>query len=293
MRPSLWQFVGSLRRLALAALASVLLAALLGFVVARRAIRPLARLTEAARRAAAFETAQIAPLPEGGLAETADATRAVNRLIESHRLADALVPRRLALALARDPTGAAPRRVVVTAMATGLAGFADAAGWLGDDAAVALLRRRLTLLAGRIEKTEGVVRGIAGDGLVAILGAPEAQTDHAARAIETVRQIGRFVAEDEALREVSEAPSPGLRIGIATGEAIVGDLGPAGRTTFAALGPVVPLAQRLEWLAHALDEAPPVVVLADAASAAAADQATSLGRHAIGEDKSEIEVFRL
>jgi adenylate cyclase len=185
----------------------------------------------------------------------------------------------------------------VTVLASGLIDFAPHTRDLADDATVALLRRHLTLVAGRVEAHGGMILSVAGDGLIALFGALGGQPDHAARAVETAREVRRFAEQEHAQREAMATAPLGLSIGIASGAVVVGDLGPAGRTSFTVLGPAVPTARRLERLARAFVVAgAPVTALASEATAGAAGisgSASSLGRHPVADSGAEVEVFRL
>ncbi|MDP6707238.1 MAG: adenylate/guanylate cyclase domain-containing protein [Alphaproteobacteria bacterium] len=293
-RPSLWRRLPPLERLALAVAASLLMAALVAYFAVKRALRPLQRLAEAAETAAEFETETIAPLPEGRLAETAAATAALNRLIESRRLTDGLVAQPLARRLAANPSTAVPHRASVTVMAAGLAGFDELTTGLDDEAVVDLLRRHLTLVAGRVHAADGIVIEIAGDILVALW---DGTAGHARQAVEAVREIRRLADQMQGEGAAREVPTPQLSIGLASGEAIVGNLGPAGETRLGALGAIMPLARWLERQARGVaDGSEPVVALAIEATVEAAaigGGARPLGGHAIGDDGQEIAVFRL
>jgi class 3 adenylate cyclase len=244
-----------------------------------------------------FEAEAVSPLPEGRLSELAGASRAMNRLVESRRLGDGLVDKEFARRLAAEPRAALPHRAEVTVLATGRIDFARHTRGLADDATVALLRRHLTLVAGRIQAHGGIVLSVAGDGLIALFGAPGGPPEHAARAVAAAGEVRRFAEQEHAQREAMATAPLGISIGIASGEVIVGDLGPAGRTTFTVLGPAVPTARRLECLAREFGATgEPVTALASEATAGAAGisgSATSLGRHPVADDGAEVEVFRL
>jgi adenylate cyclase len=182
-------------------------------------------------------------------------------------------------------------------MATGLVGFEGLAAEFGDDTVVDLLRRHLTLVAGRVYAADGIVIEVAGDRLVALWGADGAPGEDARRAVEAVREIRRLADQMQGERAASAAPTPQLSIGLASGEAIIGNLGPAGETRLGALGAIVPLARRLEGQARdTADGSEPVVALASEATveaAAVGGEAQPLDRHATGDDDCEISVFRL
>ena len=93
---------------------------------------------------------------------------------------------------------------------------------------------------------EGMVDKYMGDGLMAIFGDPVAHPDHALRAVRAAIDMQR------AARELRERWGPEgrialqIRIGIHTGEAVVGNMGSEQRVDYTAIGPNVNLAERLE-----------------------------------------------
>lgn len=94
----------------------------------------------------------------------------------------------------------------------------------------------------------GLVMDFAGDGVLALFGAPADLPDHAARAVACARAMDAFT--EQFRRDV--APT-GLafghtRIGLHTGEAMVGNFGAVRRLKYTAMGDVVNTASRLEGL---------------------------------------------
>jgi class 3 adenylate cyclase len=89
-----------------------------------------------------------------------------------------------------------------------------------------------------VEAYGGFVDKFIGDGLMAVFGAPEAQPDHADRALEAAQMI---------LDSVHLGRS-GLRVaaGINSGRVVAGPIGGAGRLNFSVIGDVVNVAARVE-----------------------------------------------
>lgn len=251
LRPSALDLIAPALRPLQALLAAALVVALLSWGFARYRLKPLGALTRAVEGMAGPEPTAVASLADAGGPELRRAAQAINRLREVVRIYDGLLPRALARRLATAPGALRPRRSEITVLATGLAGFAEVAGALDDEAAVELLRRHLTLLSGRIQASGGSLVEVRGDGVLAYWGVPESGPEggaggHAVRALQAARAIARLVeAENDRRRAEGLAPLA-LCLGIAGGEALVGDLGPAGRITLTALGPPVALARRLE-----------------------------------------------
>lgn len=93
---------------------------------------------------------------------------------------------------------------------------------------------------------EGTVDKYIGDGLMVFFGDPEPQPDHALRCVRAAIEMQKKTAE---LREkwLREGGFPlYIRIGVNTGEVVVGNMGSARRLAYTVLGSAVNLAQRLE-----------------------------------------------
>ncbi len=138
---------------------------------------------------------------------------------------------------------------VVSCLFSDLAGFTPLSERLGEQATVRLLNRYFDRMTEVIRvRSGGYLNKFLGDGIFAFFGAPLAQEDHAARAIQAALLCAQEVAQlnAELAREAAGAPQLSVRIGIATGEVIVGNCGSSDRTDYTAIGDEVNLASRLE-----------------------------------------------
>jgi class 3 adenylate cyclase/tetratricopeptide (TPR) repeat protein len=113
----------------------------------------------------------------------------------------------------------------------------------------ALLSRFRQAVVEAIEKSNGFVARHQGDGVLAYFGYPIAQENDAERATRAALEVVRRVS----LLDGPSGPHPNVRVGIATGPAVVGDVlstSSSEHSEFAALGTTPNLAARLQGLAR-------------------------------------------
>ncbi len=138
------------------------------------------------------------------------------------------------------------KRVTGTVMFTDIRGFTSLAETQSPEETIELLNTYYTLMFDAIGGHGGIVSQIAGDGLMAIFGAPLPLPDHADAAVRSaldmIEMIGLFNAEQSA----AGRPAIRIGIGIATGDMVAGYTGTQQRATYTCIGDTVNLAARLE-----------------------------------------------
>jgi adenylate cyclase len=134
----------------------------------------------------------------------------------------------------------------MTIMFTDISGFTTLSETLDPEVTGRLLNRHFAELEACIRATGGVIDKYMGDGLLAFWGAPEAMPDHQKRAVDAALAIAATV---RAHNRQADFPLR-VRIGIASGEILVGDLGAPTRTNYTVIGDPVNLAQRLLQTGH-------------------------------------------
>lgn len=117
---------------------------------------------------------------------------------------------------------------------------ADAADVLGE------LTQLLDGVADAITATGGTIDKFTGDGLMAFWNAPLDQPDHARRAVRALPVMLMRLHELNLRREAQRSEPLAIGIGLATGSAMVGEIGHGDRLAYTAIGDVVNLAARLE-----------------------------------------------
>ena len=167
-----------------------------------------------------------------------------------------------------NATIAIEERRVVTVLFADLVGYTSLAEHLDPEAVTRLVESYFQPLVAEIETFGGRVDKVLGDAIIALFGAPVAHEDDADRAVRAALRMQetftRLVAErtaeeDENVDDADPVDDISMRIGINTGEVLVGTI--AG-SDYTAMGDVVNTASRLQALA------PPGSVLIGAATEA-------------------------
>jgi adenylate cyclase len=236
--------------------------------------------------------------------ELAALTHRSSRLTEIDQLSAALARMAAALAnfaryipvdLVRDlvahgeraePGGRSAR---VTVMFADLAGFTGLAERLGP-AVLPVASRFFEAASDAVEQRHGVVDKFIGDAVMALWGAPRHDTLSALHACQSALAISAAV---RAL-PLDEAKGQGLavRIGINSGEAIVGNIGSRTRLNYTAIGDSVNIASRLEG-ANKLFGTAILISAATRAEAGAAIVVRELDRIAVYGKTTGVAVYEL
>jgi adenylate cyclase len=135
---------------------------------------------------------------------------------------------------------------ILTVFFSDLAGFTSLSEKLTPEEVVTLLNRYLTAMTDIILASAGLIDKYEGDAIMALWGAPLPQEDHAARACLAALQNQRRLAELRREFQASGLPPVYSRIGVNTGEMIIGNMGSTQRFDFTVIGDSVNLASRLE-----------------------------------------------
>jgi class 3 adenylate cyclase len=247
-------FLRRLSRVVIAVGGGILLAALgVGWVLARGITRPVAVLGGAARRVGAGELDTRVEIETGDeLEELGDA---FNEMVAGLRERDLIkrsferyVSKAVADEVLRNPQLAklGGSRREITAMFVDLGGFTGISEKLAPEAVVAHLNEYFEAACGAILAQDGAVSEFQGDGIVAFWGAPLARPDDSARACLAALGCERALTELRARWEARGLPRLRFRIGLHTGEMVVGEVGSAERGKYAVVGDSMNLASRIE-----------------------------------------------
>ncbi len=143
-------------------------------------------------------------------------------------------------------------RRVATVLFSDLKGFTTMSEQLTATAMVKLLNRYFTVVAEQIRAHNGILEKYIGDAVVAFWAPPFSPGDgHAASGclaalahVDAVTALRPELPQLLGLRR--NVPDLRVRLGLATGEAVVGTIGAPTAKSFAAIGDIVNLASRLE-----------------------------------------------
>ncbi len=129
---------------------------------------------------------------------------------------------------------------------TDLAGFTPLVERSSPEALVDLLNRYLDGLISVVFRHAGTIDRIVGDAVSVRFSAPVHQPDHAQRALDCALAIDRFAREFAAAMQAKGIALGQTRIGVHTGEVIVGNFGGSRQLDYRAFGDAINTAARLE-----------------------------------------------
>lgn len=168
------------------------------------------------------------------------------------------LPEALAEKLRASP-GAAGERKRATVLFCDLAGSTAIAENLDPEVFRDVLDRYLARAFEEISRYEGLVNQLAGDGLMALFGAPIAHEDEPERAVRAALAIQQALAGLSTELEDELGFPLEARIGIHTGTVVAGTVGNDLKMDYTAIGDTTNLAARLQGLAR-----PGTVLISDA-----------------------------
>jgi class 3 adenylate cyclase len=197
-----------------------------------------------------------AGLPEGArfcpaCAHPAEAPTSVAQVAPPERQPRDYTPRHLADKILRSKSALEGERKHVTVLFADVKGSMELADQLGAEEWHRLLDGFFQILGEGVHRFEGTINQYTGDGIMALFGAPISHEDHAHRAcyaaLHLQSKLRRYADELRRTHGVSFS----VRIGINSGEVVVGTIGDDLRMDYTAQGLTVGLAQRMEQLAAA------------------------------------------
>lgn len=157
----------------------------------------------------------------------------------------------------------------VAIMFADLSGFTALSEQVDGETLTATVNSYLGVIAREVERTGGYVDKFIGDAVMAMWNAPADLPDHERAAVLAAVAIRDAVAEAAEIDKAKGLPSFAIKIGVNSGQAIVGNVGAENRLNYTAVGDTVNIAARMEGLPSVF--LTPIVLGADCAKAAAQD----------------------
>jgi len=150
-------------------------------------------------------------------------------------------------------TAAEGQRRVMTVLFCDMKGFTSLSEGMTPPGLVKVMNRYLSIMSEPIRSHRGIIDKYVGDGIMAYWGPPfVGEVDHARfaclAAMEMIERIATLREQIPEILGVRGTPMEkcDLRIGVATGEALVGSIGSDVMMSYTVMGDVVNLASRLE-----------------------------------------------
>jgi adenylate cyclase len=134
----------------------------------------------------------------------------------------------------------------VTMFFSDVAGFSSFAETMSPADLISLMNAYLSEMTDIIEAHGGFVDKYIGDAIVGVFGAPLEGDDHASQAVSAALSCCERLAELNRTAPAFRGRTLSHRIGLNSGEALVGNVGSGRRFNYTVIGDVVNLASRLE-----------------------------------------------
>ena len=127
-----------------------------------------------------------------------------------------------------------------------IAGFTTISENLEPHVLVEFLNKYFTAMTGIVKEHGGFVDKYVGDAIIAVFGAPQYDPEHALHAVQSALACDRRLKELENSFGLPDGLKVMARIGINTGEMLVGNIGSSDRLNYTIMGDAVNLAARIE-----------------------------------------------
>ena len=137
-------------------------------------------------------------------------------------------------------------RKQLTVFFSDIENFTKIAEKISPERLVSILNEYLSVMTAIVFGNDGTLDKYEGDAIVAFWGAPIPQADHALRACRTALEMQDALVVLREKWQKEQKPAFNVRIGINSGEMIVGNMGGTGRFDYTVIGDSVNLGARLE-----------------------------------------------
>ncbi len=192
-------------------------------------------------------------VPEVGEGELGELIETFNRMVSGLRqranllgTLEKLLSTELAHAAAENGLTLGGQEVEATVLFTDFAGFSTLTQSMRAVDVVAALNDYFLVLVPIIKKWGGFPDKYIGDAIVVLFGAPLAFTDHAQRAVRCAVEMQQELRVLNYMRQSQGKVVFEMRVGINTGEVVVGAIGCDAKLEFTSIGETTNLANRME-----------------------------------------------
>ena len=250
-------------RLMMLVLAVTIIAVLVGLLISayvvRGLVRPVRALVAGTRAVEHGDLDLVLAVHTDD--EVGQLTTAFNRMVRELKVKERIKetfgryvdPRIVADLIERpEAVGAGGDRRVMSVFFCDIKGFTGMSEGLTPTGLVNLLNRYFTLMSEPVRRQGGIIDKFIGDAIMAFWGPPFVGADeHAAKAcfaaIDFVKTLAVFRGEMPELMGIKRGlPEIDIRIGIASGDVIIGNIGSDTSRSYTVMGDTVNLASRLE-----------------------------------------------
>lgn len=288
------QFIRLLGSTAVAFLV-LIVAIVLGILLARYLARPIIQLSKAEAQVGDLELENI-QIPRGSfITEINNQILAFNRMVDGLRTFETYVPRALVRRIiSQGGSGAVTSTESDLAlMFTDIIGFTKMSENMAPGEVAKFLNDHFTIVNECIEAEDGTIDKYIGDAAMAFWGAPDAQSDRAARACRAALAIKRRMEE---AAKADAGPDLRVKISLHTGPLIVGNIGAPGRINYTVVGDTVNTGSRIEDLCDGVDDGARAIILVSdqiVAEAGEGFEFTPVGNFSVKGKSKPVEVYRL
>ena len=159
-------------------------------------------------------------------------------------------PKHLADKILQSKSALEGERKQVTVLFADVKGSTELAEQIDLEEWHRILDRFFQVLTDGVHRFEGTVNQYTGDGIMALFGAPIAHEDHAQRACWAALHLQRELRRYADQLRLDQGLNFSVRMGLNSGEVVVGRIGDDLRMDYTAQGPVVHVAARLQQIAE-------------------------------------------
>lgn len=273
----------------------IMICILAAVILGRRISAPIRALDAGSTAIAELDLQHVTRLKSSRLRELNEAADAFNQMTVGLRWFETYMPQQLVRRLMSRDTPVESELKQITVMFTDIAGFSTLSKHMPATGTATMLNEHFAILVDCIEAEGGTVDKYIGDSVMAFWE-PDDTGINVDRAVRAAKQIRKRVTENNTARRKDGRVAPKVRVGIHTGDAIVGNIGAPGRVNYTLVGDSVNIAARLEQLSKEIGaDSDAKILLSGETAMLAADRSDLIhhGHHEIRGRAESVEVWSL